>query len=45
LQELEMDRMGEAGLPLLMNRDMLDRLIVARLIESPPTDYHQTPVQ
>lgn len=40
-----MDRMGEAGLPLLMNRDMLDRLIVARLIESPPTDYPQTPVQ
>ena len=40
-----MDRRGEAGLPLLMNRDMLDRLIVARLIESPPTDYPQTPVQ
>lgn len=38
------DGSGE-GTNLLMSRDMLDRLIVARLIESPPPAYPQTPVQ
>lgn len=49
MQEMEMDRMGDGAQaessPPMMSRDMLDRLIVARLIESPPADYPQTPVQ
>lgn len=40
-----MDNMGAGTAEPLMNRDMLDRLIVARLIESPPDDYPQTPLQ
>jgi len=40
-----MDSMGAGPAEPLMNKDMLDRLIVARLIESPPENYPQTPVQ
>lgn len=41
-----MDSMGSAPAEAaLMSRDMLDRLLVARLIEAPPPDYPQTPFQ
>ncbi len=39
--------MGEADDPsaLRLSKDSLDRLIVSRLIESPPEDYPQSPLQ
>ncbi|KAL6763344.1 ubiquitin elongating factor core-domain-containing protein [Haematococcus lacustris] len=43
-QELEMDAMGSAT-RLLLRKEMLDRVVVARLIESPPEDYPQSPLQ
>lgn len=42
LQELAAEADGKA---VHLNRDLLDRVLVARLIESPPQEYPQTPLQ
>ncbi len=37
--------LASENVPLQLNRDILDRVIVSRLIESPPDSYPQTPFQ
>ena len=43
LQEVEADGMGQIA--PLMTAELLDRIVVARLIESPPSTYPQSPLQ
>jgi hypothetical protein len=43
LQEMEQENIDESAGQLL-NKDNLDRLVVARLIETPPHNYPQSPV-